>query len=103
MVLKKTNLSPQNVNFLDVTISIYQGKCKYEFYDKRNDFNFNVISFPFMSGNLPQSQMYGLFFSQLVRYCCTNSTFNSFLKCSNKLYKENCNPGFPTRKTTKKL
>ena len=101
MVLKKTNLSPQKVNFLDVTISIYQGKFKYECYDKRNDFNFNVISFPFMSGNLPQTQMHGLFISQLVRYCCTNSTFNSFLKCSNKLYKKLVTQGFQPERLQK--
>ena len=94
MVLKKTNVSPQKVNFLDITISNYQGKFRYECYDKRNDFNFNVISFPFMSGNLPQNQMHGLFISQLVRYCYTNSTFNSFLKCSNKLYKKLVAQGF---------
>ena len=101
MVLKKTNLSPQKVNFLDVTISIYQGKFKYEYYDKRNDFNFNVISFPFMSGNLPQSQMHGLFISQLVRYCCTNSTFNSFLQCSSKLYKKLVTQGFQPERLQK--
>ena len=93
MVLKKTNLSPQKVNFLDVTVSIYRGKFRYECYDKRNDFNFNVISFPFMSGNLPQS-LHGLFISQLLRYCCTNSAFNSFLNCSNKLYKKLVSQGF---------
>ena len=86
MVLKETNVSPHKVNFLDITISIYQEKYRYECYDKRNDFNFNVISFPLMSGNLPHTQMHGLFLSQLVRYCYTNSTFSSFLKCSKKLY-----------------
>ena len=101
MVLKKTNLSPQKVNFLDITISIYQGKFKYVCYDKRNDFNFNVISFPFMSGNLPQTQMHGLFVSQLVRYCYTNSSFDSFLKCSNLLYKKLVNQGFQSERLQK--
>ena len=67
MILKKTNLSPQKVNFLDITISIYQDKFRYKCYDKRNDFNFNVISFPLMSCNLPQTPMHGMFISQLVR------------------------------------
>ena len=101
MVLKKTNLSPQKVNFLDVTISIYQGKFKYEYYDKRNDFNFNVISFPFMNGNLPKTQMHVLFISQLIRYCNTNSTFSSFIKCSNKLYKKLITQGFEPERLQK--
>ena len=94
MVLKKTNVSAQKVNFLDITVSVYQGKFRYECYDKRNDFKFDVISFPFMCGNLPLIQTHGLFVSQLVRYCTTNSTFSSFSKCSNKLYKKLIVQGF---------
>ena len=94
---------PAKGQFLDITISIYQGKFRYECYDKRNDFNFNVISFPFMSGNLPLTQMHGLFISQLVRYCHTNSTFNSFLKCSNKLYKKLVSQGFQPERLQKKF
>ena len=94
MVLNNTNVSPQKVNFLDITVSVYQGKFRYECYDKRNDFNFNVISFPYMCGNLPLVQMHGLFVSQLVRYCYTNSTFNAFVECSKTLYKKLIVQGF---------
>ena len=94
MVLKKTNVSPQKVNFLDTTVSVYQGKFCFKYYDKRDDFKFDVISFPFMCGNLPLVQMHGLFVSQLVRYSNTNSTFNAFSKCSNTLYRKLVKQGF---------
>ena len=45
--------------------------------------------------------MYVLFLSQLVRYCYTNSTFSSFLKCSNKLYNKLVTQGFQPEKLQK--
>ena len=79
MELKNTNLSRDKCNFLDLTISIYQGKFIYRSYDKRNDFNFNVVNYPNLSGNIPVSQSYGVFTSQLVRYCSINSSFKNFV------------------------
>ena len=101
MVLKKTNVSPQKVNFLDMSISVFQGKFRFSCYDKRNDFNFNVINFPFMCGNLPLIQMHGLFISQLVRYSHINSHFNDFSKCCNMLYKKLLKQGFNAQRLQK--
>lgn len=103
MFLKKTNISSQKVNFLDTTISIFQGKFRFEHYDKRDDFNFNVISFPFMRGNLPQMQMHGLLISQLVRYCNVNSTFNKFVSCSKKLFSKLLKQDFQYSRLRKKV
>ena len=40
------NVSVQKTNFLDMTISIYRCKFYIKVYDKRNDYDFDVISFP---------------------------------------------------------
>ena len=101
MVLKKTNVLSQKVNFLDMSISVYQGKFRFSCYDKRNDFKFNVINFPFMCGNLPMVQMHGLFISQLVRYSHINSHFNDFSKCCNTLYKKLLKQGFDATRLQK--
>ena len=37
-------------------------------YDKRDEFNFLIVIFPFMSSNIPESPAYCIFISQLVRY-----------------------------------
>ena len=41
-------------------------------FDKRDAFNFTVVNFPNLSGNIPEKQSYGVFTSQLIRYarCC---------------------------------
>ena len=43
-------------------------------YDKRDDFNFPIVNFPFLDSNIPSSPAYGVFISQLIRYAraCTN-------------------------------
>ena len=39
-----------------------------ELYDKRDDFDFHIVNFPFLSSNIPSSSSYGVYISQLVRY-----------------------------------
>ena len=79
MELKNTNLSRDKCNFLDLTISVYQGKFIYRSYDKRRDFNFQVVNYPNLSGNIPASQSYGVFISQLVRFCGVNLSHKNFV------------------------
>lgn len=61
-------------------ISIYRGKFRVVLYDKRTDYNFKVISYPYLDGNIPNNLSYGVFISQLVRFAKINTTFNGFYK-----------------------
>ena len=36
-------------------------------YDKRDDFNFKIVKYPFMDSNIPTKSAYGVYSSQLVR------------------------------------
>ena len=36
-------------------------------YDKRDDFNFELVNFPFLDGNVPLSPSYGVYISQFIR------------------------------------
>ncbi|KAK3107922.1 hypothetical protein FSP39_025240 [Pinctada imbricata] len=44
------------------------GHINTSLYDKRDDFNFSITNFPFLSSNTPSSPAYGVFISQLIRY-----------------------------------
>ena len=46
MIVNKTNVSVQKTNFLDMTNRIFRGKFYIKLYDKRNDYDFDVISLP---------------------------------------------------------
>ena len=43
-------------------------------YDKRDDFGFRIVNFPWLSGDVPRLPSYGIYISQLVRFarCCTS-------------------------------
>ena len=96
MELKNTNTSRDKSNFLDLTISIYRGKFIFQSYDKRNDFNFKVVNYPNIAGNIPTSQSYGVFTSQLVRFCSVNSCFKNFVKDVRHLITTLANQHFKT-------
>ena len=37
-------------------------------YDKREDFDFKIVNFPFLDGDVPCSISYGNYISQLIRF-----------------------------------
>ena len=72
--LNKANTVDTNSSFLDLNISIINGKVSTSIYDKRDDFNFQIVNYPNLSGNIPSSPSYGVYISQLIRFtrCCSN-------------------------------
>jgi len=50
-----------------------------------SDYNFEVINYPDLAGNVPTSQSYGVFTSQLIRFCEINSTLERFYSDVNVL------------------
>ena len=77
--LNATASSIHSTTYLDMKISVVNGKFEHKLYDKRNDFPFNVISLPNLSGNIPIEQTYGVFYSQVVRYFHANNVVNNFV------------------------
>ena len=78
MTVNNTNLSAMKCCYLDLNISIYRGKFRVTLYDRRKDYNFKVITFPFLDGNIPTNLSYGAFTSHLVRMAKVNTTFKGF-------------------------
>ena len=44
--LNKTNVSATEASFLDLHLSISDGFVKTKFFDKRDDFDFEIVNFP---------------------------------------------------------
>ena len=44
-----------------------------QFYDKRDDFDFDIVNFPFLDGDFPRSTSYGVYISQLIRFARVSS------------------------------
>ena len=49
-------------------------------YDKRDDFNFEIVNFPVLDGDVPHSPSYDVYISQLIRFarvCSNTDDFNN--------------------------
>ena len=66
--------------FWGVDLPITNGIVSSKIYDKRDDFNFEIVNFLFLNGNVPRSTVYGEFISQLIcfaRVCSYVDDFNN--------------------------
>ena len=50
---------------LDLHLSISNGFVSSKIYDKRDDFDFDIVNFPFLDGDVPRSTSYGFIFLNL--------------------------------------
>ena len=49
-------------------LSISNGLVSSKVYDKRDDFDFDIVNFPILDGDVPRSTAYGVYISQLIRF-----------------------------------
>ena len=47
-------------------------------YDKRDDFDFEIVNFPLLDGDVPRSTSYGVSISQLIRFARKSSYVTDF-------------------------
>ena len=52
-------------------------------YDKRDDFDFDIVTFPFLDGDVPRRTSYGVYITQLIRFARASSNLSDF-NCRNK-------------------
>ena len=76
--LNKANSSDTEAPILDLNLSITNGIVSSKIYDKRDDFNFEIVNFPFLDGDVPRSPSYGVFISQLIRFARVCSIIEDF-------------------------
>ena len=73
--LNKANASDTEAPFFDLHLSVSNGFVSTKIYDKRDDFDFDIVNFPFSL--LPP---YGVYISQRIRFArvCSHMTdFNA--------------------------
>jgi hypothetical protein len=84
----KANVSDLEVPFLDLHISDSNDSIFTKIYDNRDDFNFDIVNFPHLDGDVPKApSYYGIYISQLLRYtraCSHLQDFNERNLCITK-------------------
>ena len=83
--LNKAITSDKEISFLDVDIKVVGSDVHTSVYDKRDDFGFPIVNFPWCSGDVPRLPSYVVYISQLVRFarCSTSVSDCPFQKSSN--------------------
>ena len=71
-------MSDTETLFLDLHLSISDGFVKTTIYDKRDDFDFDIVNIPFLDGDDPRSTSDGVYISQLVRFARMSSHVDDF-------------------------
>ena len=73
-------------------MSITNGIVSSKIHDKRDDFIFEIVNFPFLDGDVPRSPSYGVYISQLFRFARVCSNIDDFnnktLLLTAKLFKQ---------------
>ena len=83
--LNKANTTDTEAPYLDLHLSIANGFVSSKIYDKRDAFDFNLVNFPFLDGDVLCRTSYGVYISQLIRFAsvCNHvaDDFNARNKC----------------------
>ena len=66
--LNKANSSDTKAHLLDLHFSIDNGLISSKIYDQRDDFDFYIVNYPFLDGDVPRRPSYGVYISQLIRF-----------------------------------
>ena len=92
--IKPESNNPVEVAFLDLRLKCNNFQVSFSIYDKRDDFNFSIVNFPFIDSCIPKKSALGVFFSQLIRYARLNSTFQGFRDRTKQLKDKLLNQGY---------
>ena len=76
--LNKANSIDTEALFLDLNLSLTNGIVSSKIYDKWDDFNFEIVNFPFLDGDVTRSPSYGVYISQLIRFARVCSNVDDF-------------------------
>ena len=75
---KICNRANSTLAFLDLHLSISNDIVSTKIYDKRDDFDFEIVNFPFLDGDVLRSTSYGVYISQLIRFARASSYVADF-------------------------
>jgi hypothetical protein len=77
-----------------VWIFVMAPNFRTKLYDKRDDFNFVIVNFPFICSNIPAAPAYGVYISQLIWYSRACGSYQDFLDRGLLLTRKLLNQGF---------
>ena len=99
----KANTSDTEAPFLYIHLSISEGFVSSKIYDKRDDFVFDIVNFPFLDGDVPCRTSYGVYISQLIMFARLCSHLDDFIARNKCLTAKLLKQGYQYHKLRKAL
>ena len=96
--IKETTETAASSSYLDCYLYIDNGKLNTRLYHKRDDFNFPIVNFTFLSSNIPSAPAYGVHASQLIHYARACSNYQDFMERGKVLTTKLLSQGFQKNK-----
>lgn len=66
------------LDLLDLLLIVTNGIVSTSIYDKRDIFDFPIVNFPTLTGNIPIKSSYGVFIGEAVRYARASTYYEDF-------------------------
>ena len=77
--ITKETQSDMAASYLDLFISVQDGKFHTKLYDKRDDFSFNIVNYPYpVASNIPEKPAYGVYASRIICFARNCDHFTDF-------------------------
>ena len=93
--IKDITYTDWSASYLDLHLEIEsEDRLRTKLYDKRDDFNFPILNFPFIYSNIPAAPAYGVYISQMIRYSRACGSYQDFLDRGFLLIRKLLNQGF---------
>ena len=83
--IKLESNNPKEISYLDLHIVSQNSNLTFTVYDKREDFNFEIVNYPYLDSCIPKKSALGVYISQLIRYARICSYFEDFKNKSKAL------------------
>jgi hypothetical protein len=80
---------------MDIHLEIeIEDRLRAKLYDKRDDFNFPIVNFPFMCSNIPAAPVFVVYISQLIWYSRACGSYHDFFDRELLVTRKLLNQGF---------
>ena len=84
----------KEVAYLDLNLKCENDVLVSSVYDKRDNFSFEIVNYPYIDSCIPKKSALGVFSSQLIRYARICSKFTDFKVKSTSLVIKLRNQGY---------
>ena len=78
LLLNRANSSDTEAPFLGLNLCISNGTISTKIYVKRDNFDFDIVNFPFLDGDVPLRTSYRVYISQLIKFARASSNLSDF-------------------------